>query len=64
MSAGEMWNSNSVISWLIERAGLDAASIGPPAGGRAPGWHAGLTVARRRAAPTTGATDRPMVEEH
>lgn len=47
LRAGEMWNSNSVIAWLIARAGLDADSIQPPAGGRAPGWNAGLVVAQR-----------------
>ena len=47
LRAGEMWNSNSVISWLISRAGLPVDSIRPPAGGRAPGWHAGVVVARR-----------------
>jgi hypothetical protein len=46
-----MWNSNSVISWLIVRSGLAADSIQPPAGGRAPGWDAGLVVARRREPP-------------
>jgi hypothetical protein len=45
--AGEMWNSNSLIAWLIARCGLAAESIRPPAGGRAPGWNAGLVVARR-----------------
>lgn len=45
---GEMWNSNSVIAWSIARSGLDTASIHPPAGGRAPGWRAGLIVARRQ----------------
>ena len=49
--AGEMWNSNSVISWLIARSGLPAESIRPPIGGRAPGWNAGLVVARRQEAP-------------
>jgi hypothetical protein len=44
---GEMWNSNAVIAWVLSRAGIDAAAIAPPAGGRAPGWRAGLTVARR-----------------
>ena len=48
LRAGEMWNSNSVISWLVERCGLDAESIHPPPGGRAPGWRSGLVVARRR----------------
>jgi hypothetical protein len=47
LGAGEMWNSNSFISWLIASSGLDAASIHVPAGGRAPGWHAGIAVARR-----------------
>jgi hypothetical protein len=45
--AGEMWNSNSLISWLIARSGLHVESVHPPAGGRAPGWRAGLVVARR-----------------
>jgi hypothetical protein len=45
LGAGEMWNSNSFVAWLIERAGLDAASIQPPPGGRAPGWQAGVAVA-------------------
>lgn len=47
LRAGEMWNSNSVVAWLIARAGLDTGDIHPPAGGRAPGWDAGLEVARR-----------------
>jgi hypothetical protein len=47
LGAGEMWNSNSLISWLISRAGLRGESIQPPAAGRAPGWDAGLVVARR-----------------
>ena len=49
-SAGEMWNSNSLISWLLARTGLEAETILPPAGGRAPGWQAGLVVARRQEA--------------
>lgn len=47
LHAGEMWNSNSVIAWLLERCGVNVDAIHPPAGGRAPGWHAGLVVARR-----------------
>jgi hypothetical protein len=46
LHAGDMWNSNSVTSWLLAGAGVDASRIRPPTGGRAPGWHAGL-VARR-----------------
>jgi hypothetical protein len=44
---GDMWNSNSVISWLIASAGLDPGGIRPPSGGRAPGWGAGLEIAAR-----------------
>ncbi len=50
LDAGEMWNSNSVIAWLIARSGLDPRTAALPAGGRAPGWDAGLVVARRAAA--------------
>jgi len=46
LRTGEMWNSNSVISWLIACSGIAAESIAPPAGGRAPGWHAGIVAAR------------------
>ncbi len=47
LAAGEMWNSNSLISWLLVRSGLPIESVGLPAGGRAPGWDAGIVVARR-----------------
>jgi hypothetical protein len=42
---GEMWNSNSVISWVLARSGVSTESIHPPANGRAPGWDAGLALA-------------------
>ena len=54
LATGEMWNSNSVIAWTLARSGIDAESIQPPAGGRAPGWHAGLVVAER---PNNAATE-------
>ena len=47
MGTGEMWNSNAVIAWIIARSGLDAKAVHPPAGGRAPGWSAGVAVAGR-----------------
>jgi hypothetical protein len=47
LGAGEMWNSNSVIAWLLARSGLSADSVRVPPGGRAPGWRAGLVVAAR-----------------
>jgi hypothetical protein len=48
LGTGEMWNSNSVIAWVIATSGIETGSIRPPAGGRAPGWQAGLEVARRQ----------------
>ena len=47
LKAGEMWNSNSMIAWLIATAGLSTDHLHPPPRGRAPGWDAGLVVARR-----------------
>ena len=44
---GEMWNSNSIVAWLIERCGAAADTVPLPPGGRAPGWAAGVAVARR-----------------
>ena len=48
LGTGEMWNSSSVMAWVITRAGLDVDSIQPPRRGRTPGWNAGVTVARRQ----------------
>jgi hypothetical protein len=57
LAAGEMWNSNSLISWLIARSGLDVDSVRPPIGGRAPGWDAGIVVARRNQFSKEGGFD-------
>jgi hypothetical protein len=56
-----MWNSNSVIAWLLARSGLPTASIRPPAGGRAPGWQAGLAVATKQDGRRPVAAARPPV---
>ncbi len=45
--AGEMWNSNSLVSWLLVTSGHDIDHLRPPGRGRAPGWDAGIAVARR-----------------
>jgi hypothetical protein len=50
LGAGEMWNSNAVVSWTLARTGLLARAGSPPRDGRAPGWDAGIEVARRQAA--------------
>jgi hypothetical protein len=49
LRAGEMWNSNSAVAWALARTGHDMEAIRPPAGGRAPGWAAGLVLAGRQA---------------
>ena len=45
--AGEMWNSNSVISWLLTMTGIPLETVQPPPGGRAPGWVTGVALAQR-----------------
>jgi hypothetical protein len=54
----EMWTSDSVISWMLVRAGLDASSVQPPPGGRAPGWIAGIEAASRRKATAAASGGR------
>jgi len=49
LGAGEMWNSNSLIAWVLARTGHDMDLVHLPPRGRAPGWSAGLTVAARQA---------------
>ena len=48
LGTGEMWNSNSVVAWVLTRTGLHANACQPPNHGRAPGWDAGVTVAERQ----------------
>jgi hypothetical protein len=63
LGAGEMWNSNSVIAWLLARAGIPAGDLRPPAGGRAPGWRAGVSAEcdalDRRRRPRVGQPHHP-----
>lgn len=72
LGTGDMWNSNSVVAWALGRTGHDMQAITPPDNGRAPGWHAGLTLAARKTcrrtpmqlsssgrAPRGGAVDLP-----
>lgn len=51
LATGEMWNSNSLTAWLLALSGHRMDAISPPGLGRAPGWNAGLAVARRRERP-------------
>lgn len=44
-TTGDMWNSNSLVSWLLTTAGVDARDLRAPQRGRAPGWAAGMAVA-------------------
>lgn len=47
LDTGDMWNSNSLVSWLLTSSGHDTERIHPPPRGRAPGWTAGIVAARR-----------------
>jgi hypothetical protein len=49
LGAGDMWNSNSLVSWALASTGHDLENVQPPRQGRAPGWQAGLALARRSA---------------
>ncbi len=41
----EMWNSNSVVAWVLKSSGHDLPV--QPSGGRAPGWCAGIQLGSR-----------------
>ena len=56
LGTGDMWNSNSLVAWLLARSGHEVSGLEPPGGGRAPGWSAGLVVAGRALEP-----ERPPV---
>jgi hypothetical protein len=47
LHAGEMWSCNSIISWTITAAGVDTEAIALPPKACAPGWDAGIAIARR-----------------
>lgn len=58
---GDMWNSNSLVAWLLSSTGHDMTAIRPPTGGVAPGWRSGLALA---ADPDVGRVhSRPGVAE-
>lgn len=52
LDTGDMWNSNSLVAWLLTRVGLRGDELTPPGRGRAPGWKAGVRVARRQMGPS------------
>lgn len=58
LHAGDMWNSNSLIAWLLARSNHDLMGVLPPARGRAPGWEAGLRAARLDSAGVIGRPER------
>src|ERR687892_65226 len=51
-----------LIAWVTARSGLETEAIQPPPGGRAPGWQAGLVVARRQ--DEEAARSSAMSREH
>jgi hypothetical protein len=50
LGTGDMWNSNSLISWVLVSSGHRGDLVELPPHGRAPGWSAGLVAAARDAA--------------
>jgi hypothetical protein len=48
LHTGDMWNSNSILAWILVRAGVDVTGVQPPYGGRAPGGAAGVIAAHAR----------------
>ncbi|AWH97588.1 hypothetical protein A6048_17530 [Dietzia psychralcaliphila] len=59
VGVGEMWNSNSLVSWLLQTTGIDAAALCPPDHGLAPGWAAGIAAARPAG---SGSAQEPHVD--
>ena len=47
LSTGDMWNSNSLVAWVLAGSDHDVERLHPPTRGRAPGWTAGLVAADR-----------------
>jgi hypothetical protein len=63
LGTGDMWNSNSLVSWALACTGHDMQAIKPPPRSRAPGWRAGLCLADRagvRVEPPTSPPHRPL----
>lgn len=56
LRVGDMWNSNSLISWLLALSGHPVDTIDLPPHGRAPGWNAGIVIAARQGTTTTTRT--------
>lgn len=54
LGVGDMWNSNSVVAWILTASGVGTDWTHVPAGGRAPGWAAGLASAPRLLAAGPG----------
>jgi len=63
LRAGEMWNSNSLVAWLLASSGHEMTRTGPPAHGRAPGWGAGLVLAARQLAERADGSGRTQVQQ-
>lgn len=56
LGTGDMWNSNSLVSWLLASSRHDVDALRPPPGGRAPGWAAGLVAALSPDGPAQAAS--------
>lgn len=61
LHTGDMWNSNSLIAWLLARANLDTDHIGPPPGGRAPAGTQASEQPPKRTISTHSTIPTPVV---
>ena len=65
LDTGETVESNSLVSWLLTVNGVTATDPEPPTGAHAPGWLAGLAMARRRSTLAAAtAVSKVPVETH
>jgi hypothetical protein len=55
-----MWNSNSLIAWLLANSGHHTDLIDFPTRGRAPGWWAGLVAAAGNTQPAAASEAASM----
>ena len=59
LRTGDMWNSNSVVAWLLASVDLLESAGPPPGGGRAPGWMSCLRVLAASRATCDSSPDAP-----
>jgi len=62
LGTGDMWNSNSLISWTLAISGHPVHRAVLPPHGRAPGWTAGLVAAAGHPMPARRSSGVPGID--